>query len=78
MLLDFQKKIRFSLIRSLYKYPRFTTYILHSFHGQSFGLKFFILFLKTAREADFFISFGTCDLIFGPRYFAAFKNSFST
>ena len=28
----------------------------------------FILFLKTARKADSFISFGTCEQIFGPRY----------
>ena len=56
-------------------------YVLHSLHGQSLGLQFFILFLKTAREADSFISFGTCDQIFGPRlglYSAAFKNSIST
>ena len=41
---------------------------MHSLHGQSLGLQFFILFLKTAREADSFISFGTCDQIFGTRY----------
>ena len=42
--------------------------VLHSLHAQSLGLQFFILFLKTAKEADSFISIGTCDQIFGPRY----------
>ena len=53
---------------SLYKYPKFTTYVLHSLHGQSLGHQFFILFLKTVREADSFISFGACDQILSPRY----------
>ena len=56
------------LITILHKYPKFATYVLHNLHGLSLGLQFFILFLKTAKEADSFISFGTCDQIFGPRY----------
>ena len=43
-------------------------HVLSSLHGQNLDLQFFILFLETAREADSFISFGTCDQIFGPRY----------
>ena len=43
------------------KYPKFTTYIFHSLHGQRLGLQFFILFLQTVREADSFTSFGACD-----------------
>ena len=35
-------------------------YVLYSLHWQSLDLQFCILFLETAREADSFISFGTC------------------
>ena len=52
---------------NFYKHPKFITYVLYSLHGQCLVLQLFILFLKTAREADSFISFGTCDQIFGPR-----------
>ena len=42
--------------------------MFYSLHGQSLGVQFFILFLKASREEDSFISFGTCNQIFDPRY----------